>query len=233
MYYWLNVSQENKGIISTFLSVVLLASSPILYKFGLGNIYPIHAATLWFVCNTIFSIINIDLRKIIIEKKVFSKLLVISACSSSALVFLFYSLAILDPSTVAFANRSYILFIILLGIIALKERVQKIQLYFIALNIIGLFLFAYKGLDYSHYAPIIYAILSAFLFAYSNMQSKLILKVITPSFVNFYSNLLSSILLCPFFFLEDIRNLSLNSSIIYILVASFTGGGLFRNAFIL
>lgn len=218
------LNNEQKGLGFTFASVALLSLTPVLHKLGLMNIKPLHAAVLWCLFSGMLSLIHIEFKELKIPKESLLKLFTMSTCSSLGVALLFYAINHLDPSTVAFANRSYILFIFLLGIFILKEPTTKLERYFFGLNFIGLLLFSYRGISYEKYHAILFVILSAFLFAYANMEAKVILKKFTPCLINAYSHLISVIILLPLAILFEESAFQMSFDIVYILLGAVTGG---------
>lgn len=217
-------SNEKKGIFFTFISVALISLSPVLHKLGLNHVKPIYGATLWCFFSALFSFTMVKKTEIIIPQKILFILLKMAVSTAMGILFLFCGLNILDPSTVAFANRSYILFVILLGIFVLKEPVTQWQLVLFAVNFMGLLLFSYKGLYYTKYTGLLCVILSAFLLAFSNMNSKNILKNISPAVVNFYSHFFSFLVLLPVSIILEVEPFQLNSDVWYIILSAFTAG---------
>ncbi len=218
------IFENKKGIFFTFISVALISLAPLLHKLGMNHVKPLTAATLWCLFSALFTLMSIKIKQLKISKPHFFTLVKMSATSSLGVLFLFYALSLLEPSTVAFMNRSYTLFIILLGIFVLKEPSSFAQTVLFGLNFVGLLMFSYKGIDNTKYFPLFIVMLSAFSFAFSNMQAKVIVKNIAPCVINFYSHIFSFFILFILTLLMEPQPFSFHTDILYILGSAFSAG---------
>lgn len=115
-----------------------MATGPVFNKFGMRTLTPL-VATAWcclFVC--LFSLAS--LKKIQIEKirHNLGKIMATGALNACAFTLFFFSLKNLDPGTVAFLNRSYVVFMVIIGVIYFKEELDVYKEYFSYLPFLAL-----------------------------------------------------------------------------------------------
>lgn len=151
----------------------MMGVGPLLSKFGLLEISPAKAS----VINTITIILGSYLFGLLQHRKVnfyFEKeILMLALFNSIGVIFLFLSTSLLSPVEIGFIGRFYTMFAVILSVILLKERLNRNEILFISLAILGAFLFVNRGsnLD-SNILGSFFAIIYTFFFALTNIFIK-------------------------------------------------------------
>lgn len=223
---------EHKGIFYHIGSTFLMAMSPVLFKLGLESTEPLYAASLSCLFTSLFSCFGSNPKKWLGQHFYEKNLILVGGLNAIAIGFLFGALAIATPDIVAFINRFYIVFVVLWGILILKEKIRFIELVFLTLAITGLLMFSYRQLDWGFYSGIFLSFLSAIFFSVSNFYTKKILSFIDHNRVIFITNLFSGffLMLSLFIFSRDFIPPSLRE-LMFIILGAFSGGYLGLNLF--
>ncbi|WP_227936749.1 DMT family transporter [Alkalihalobacillus deserti] len=167
------MSHTQRGHVFNLLSVLAVATGPLLAKFGLIQISPAKAAMI----NALTIIIASYLLGFFTKKKVqfyFKKdMLMLALFNSLGVIFLFVSMDLLTPVEIGFIGRFYTVFAVLLSVFILKERLSRNEIIFIIIAIAGVFLFVEKGGNYqTNLLGSFFAILYTFFFALTNVFIK-------------------------------------------------------------
>jgi drug/metabolite transporter (DMT)-like permease len=208
------------GYLFSALSVVLMATSPLLNKFAIASLSA-KEASFW---NTFFAALFSGLMwllKVGMPKQLsifsifrFSKrLLLISVLNALGILCLFQSTALLEPATLSLLGRSHVIFSVFLGILFLNEKPNQNEWIWISGSVCGMILFSFKGWVGSQYLGLGLCLLYALLFSMTNF---LIKKETASSGIeqvlfmnNFISLLLLSIFQRPGFSSMNISAISL------------------------
>jgi uncharacterized membrane protein len=167
------MSHTQRGHFYNLLSVLAVAIGPLLAKFGLLQISPAKAAMI----NAITIIIASFLLGLFTKKRVqfyFKKdMILLALFNSLGVIFLFVSMDLLSPVEIGFIGRFYTVFAVLLSVVVLKERLTRNEMIFIALAILGVFLFVEKGGSYqANLIGSFFALMYTFFFALTNVFIK-------------------------------------------------------------
>ncbi len=209
------------------ISIILMAISPILNKLALAQID--HVALGFYnslVCLVFLSPVILHKLSSINKSDIFY-LLMAGIFNGLAIFSLFYGLETSSPALVSLLNRTYIVFSILFGAILLKEKIARIDKYFIPVIITGLVLFLYKGQNERFEYGAIFGIFSGLLFSLCNLTIKERLLKVDNSITLFFINL-SSVFLFLFMSIYNLKGLptipiQLNL-LLYITLGAISGG---------
>ncbi|MCT2535447.1 DMT family transporter [Aquibacillus koreensis] len=163
----------HKGHLFNTLSIILLAISPLLSKFGLLKIPPSQAALI----NVLTIIIGCYVLGIITRKGVefyFDiNIILLAVFNSLGVIFLFESINMLSPVEIGFIGRFYTVFAVILSMVILNEKLSRREILFILFALVGVFLFVEPGGDFAEkWLGSLFALLYTFFFALTNILIK-------------------------------------------------------------
>ena len=179
-----------KGYLLVVVSVLAMANVYIFSKASLNIVNLSQFGVYWFgfaiIYNFTLNYKNVNFKKFKSLKKESYKLIIIigllELIGTSAFFMAIKTMS--NPALVSFFANSTPVFVSILGIIILKERFNKIEMFGILLAIIGSFIIAYNpGLETptDFYKSLLLIIISSISFSISLIVSKKNIKEIPPS----------------------------------------------------
>lgn len=190
------------GFVFHFLSVALMALSPVLNKFALAEWGPLEAAFWNSVVAGIFGLFITGYSGVSWNKIIKSKTSLASGiCNGIGILCLFAALSHENPLTVGMIGRLYIPLSALIGFFFLGERVSRFTSIFIAISFIGMIAFVWKPFSPESYLGVGLSLIFSLAFAFTNTFGKLsgVSSMATATF----NNLVAAFLLFPFYFMTD------------------------------
>ncbi|MCX8150197.1 MAG: DMT family transporter [Candidatus Bathyarchaeota archaeon] len=174
---------KQKGVLFTLLTSLTVAIGAVLLKLNL-ELVSVEMANLLFsgFCSVFFIGILLLYRgqgHFSAIAKNWRKLALFSLLGTSALLLNTYGIFIAGPVNAAFLGQFAAVFTILLGFFFLKERFTKQEGTGILFAVIGVFIMAYSGFN-AEIVGIAIFLTVAFLFAVSNLISKIFVAKIPP-----------------------------------------------------
>lgn len=229
-----------RGLYLNVLSVFLNAVAMTISKFAFAGVDSI-AVTLVICCTSaLVSLLYMRMKGLGFSRDELKKLTPIAVINALATLFLYASIAILDPVIVGIIGRFYVVFTTLLACLILREKLGRLEIILIALAFAGTLLFAQKDQNAGslHYLGVAMGLAYTFLFALANLFVKKSIHRTSSIVILFYNNLFASI---ACFILLQINGSSIDSlrtlsgkAWIYAIAASvvtFLGLVLFFNSY--
>ena len=151
MKYFIGFSDRKKGSIIALIATILFSNVYIFSKAALNEIALPKFLFYWFAIafsiNVIISLLKGDFIQLKILKnkefRVFLLLGIIEIITTST--FYIALKTIPDPAVTSFLGNMYVVFLVLMGVILLKEKFTKIESLGVAITILGAFAVGYKG----------------------------------------------------------------------------------------
>lgn len=220
------MDNKRKGIILNVLSVAVMSITPIMNKFSLSTLNPLQASFLNAFFSTIITYIAIKSEKKNVEKLFADKQLwLLGITNTLGIILQYISVSFLDPVSVGLFGRFYIVFAILLSIVLLHERLNKLDIVPILLTIIGTILITDFSGSINSIVGVITAISYTFFFALTNMLAKKMVSSMDSKILLFYNQCMSAILLFLFLIVTNQEKMNLfNYGTLNILIAAFCSG---------
>ncbi|WZY00016.1 EamA family transporter [Bacillus sp. FSL W7-1360] len=154
-------------------SIVFTAIGPLMSKFGVIHISPGKAALVNMLTVIVASFIwgLISRNKVVFY--VAKDVMWMALFNAIGVIALFISISLLSPVMIGFLGRLYTIFAVILAVLILKERMTKKEVVFIAVALLGTFLFVGEGGGESALLiGVITAIIYTFFFALTNIYIK-------------------------------------------------------------
>lgn len=195
------MNSKLKGYILMLVVVVLHAIPPVAIKFIYQSTNAFTTQLLWFVSASIWaSILLFPLKKqnIVLKdiKKYHKPLLRFLVFNAIGIITFFYALSKLGPSLASFVDRSVTVFVVIFGILFLKEKFNKSEMFGLVLSIVGVFILSYTN-DKIILVTIIIQLISIVIYAYSLIIVKQYSKKIN-SFTFMFSRVWFNVLILGF-----------------------------------
>ncbi len=177
-----------KGYVYVVLSLLLTSLSFILMTIAVRNVGVTNGAFFLFVVamatSTAILLVTRNVREsFVLVRKHWRPVIAIGALNAISLFLWLYSLQLIGPSLTAFLGRFGTIFTILMGVIFLKERFNKLELVGAAIMIAGAFVLSYNGGDFIIFGVILVLILSL-TFSTWQFLTKIYIKHINPIVMN-------------------------------------------------
>lgn len=215
---------QYRGILYHACSVLFMGISPVLSKIGLISLSPLLAAGI--NCFIVFLLVmyhhdKISIRAILANYK---KLSFIALLNSIAIGSFFVALNLTSADVVVFIGRFYVFFVVLWGIIFLKEYIPRERQVFLFLGFAGLLMYSYKTMDLDYYIGIFVSLTSAIFFSCSNFYTKQLLSYVNKDELLLSTNLIASIFLITIYLttIDQIVSPS-KTDIFFIFLGAFFG----------
>lgn len=209
--------KEIWGYAYAAIASIALANSFIFSKLSFSEVNFYQFGFFWFLTGTIWNLLYVlsmrrknkfSFRESV--GKINKELLIVSFLEAIATGLFYYAiLVMINPGVVSFIGNVGPVFVVIFGIVFLKESFNKIQLLGIILAIGGVFVISFKGFNYLHEILIPgseYVILAAFLFSIATIIARKKRETIDPAVLSLVRAL---ILLLPFTVILIITNSSL------------------------
>ncbi|WP_446455962.1 EamA family transporter [Tuanshanicoccus lijuaniae] len=119
------MSRKTKGILLSFLSVVIMAITPVTNKLSLHTLTPIQASFYNALLSTVFSFTLLVIRKQKVTLTFNRYLILVGVFNTVGIILQYVSASLLDPVTIGLLGRFYTVFAVLLSILVLKEKLQR------------------------------------------------------------------------------------------------------------
>lgn len=196
----------NRGLFLCTASVLFNSVATTISKFAMQDNNPMFTTILICLISTMLSYIYLKLRSHQFTVSEFQRLLPIAIFNSIATILLYCAIANLNPITVGFVGRSYVIFTILLSTMALKERIAWQEIALICVTISGIFLFAdtkaAESTD-SHWLGVTQVLVYTLLFALVSLFVKKNVHASSSVTILFFNNLFATILSFLFLVVND------------------------------
>ncbi|MBD3949226.1 DMT family transporter [Tuanshanicoccus lijuaniae] len=189
------MSRKTKGILLSFLSVVIMAITPVTNKLSLHTLTPIQASFYNALLSTVFSFTLLVIRKQKVTLTFNRYLILVGVFNTVGIILQYVSASLLDPVTIGLLGRFYTVFAVLLSILVLKEKLQRRDIFPIFLTIIGSFVISAGKGSFNNFIGIIFTLSYTFFFALTNTLAKKGLSQFNSSVVLFYNQLISTVFL--------------------------------------
>ncbi|MFA9389484.1 MAG: DMT family transporter [Prolixibacteraceae bacterium] len=145
------LSDRKKGSLIAFIATILFSNVYIFSKAALNEVSLPKFLFFWFLIafsiNVFISILKGDAKKVkglkLKEFRVFLLLGLIEIITTST--FYIALKTIPDPSVTSFLGNMFVVFLVLLGVILLKERFTRMESLGVLITIVGAFAVGYKG----------------------------------------------------------------------------------------
>jgi len=212
--------REIKGYVYAGIASVALANSFIFSKLAFSEVDFYQFGFFWFLTGTIWNFLYVltmrynkkfSFRASV--KKINKELLTVSFLEAVATGLFYYSILVMEnPGVVSFIGNVGPVFVVVFGVLFLKESFNKVQLFGIILAIGGVFTISLKGFNSFNELLIPgseYVILAAFLFSIATIIARKKRKTIDPAVL---SSVRALILFLSFLILILIMDTSLNIS---------------------
>jgi len=209
----------NKSILRIFLAVILISSAPIFSQLGV----PLKGVWVFSFYTVISGFISLFLFVLIKKKKiVFSKdFLIPILFYLLGITLFFYSFTFISGVVIGFLGQTQIVFTLVLSYILLKEKVEIQKIIAVFLVIIGSFvIYFHESINFNQFG-VLTITLSMLFFSINNYFTKKLRQKHDEYSINFYKNLISSIVLlipCLIFFKNELFTIDIS-----VLFAFFQG----------
>ncbi len=184
--------REISGYIYAAIASIALANSFIFSKLSFSEVNFYQFGFFWFLTGTIWNLLYVlsmrhnnkfSFRASV--KKINTELLVVSLLEAVATGLFYYAILIMEnPGVVSFIGNVGPVFVVIFGVIFLKESFNKVQLFGIILAIGGVFAISLKGFN-SFQELLIpgsqYVVLAAFLFSIATIIARKKRNTIDPA----------------------------------------------------
>ncbi len=212
--------REMSGYIYAAIAAIALANSFIFSKLAFTEVDFYQFGFFWFLIGTIWNFLYVltlrhnkkfSFRASV--KKINKELLAVSLLEAVATGLFYYAILVMEnPGVVSFIGNVGPVFVVIFGVIFLKESFNKVQLLGIILAIGGVFAISLKG--FGSFSELLmsgsqYVILAAFLFSIATIIARKKRKTIDPAVLSLVRAL---ILLMSFLILIIIMDTSLSIS---------------------
>ncbi len=174
---------KNAGLVYAVLSSLFLSTGFVLAKHFLQFTNPETLNTLWFGIAFVISAAVLIMRS---PSKALASFtahwkdgVVVGGANAAAATFWFQSIEIAGPTTTAFVIRFSTIFIILMGIFFLKEKLHKQDLIGVAIAIVGALVINFDNGNYVQ-AGVLVALAASVAIAIHQVLSKVYVKNINP-----------------------------------------------------
>ncbi|RLD74765.1 MAG: hypothetical protein DRJ10_16495 [Bacteroidetes bacterium] len=184
--------REISGYIYAAIASVALANSFIFSKLSFSEVNFYQFGFFWFFTGTIWNFLYVlsmrhknkfSFRASV--KKINRELLAVSLLEAVATGLFYYAILIMEnPGVVSFIGNVGPVFVVIFGVVFLKESFNKVQLFGIILAIGGVFAISLKGFDSFNELLISgsqYVVLAAFLFSIATIIARKKRKTIDPA----------------------------------------------------
>lgn len=146
------VNPAYRGFGYAFAAVIFLFPVFIIMNVALKDTPVETANTIFFVSATLATLVVSTIRKknsVVMKaaKTYFRPLLIIGFLNFAASILFFSAVRVTDPSTASFIARFGVVFTILLGVIVLKEKLNRAEILGIILTTAGAFIITYSGVS--------------------------------------------------------------------------------------
>ena len=155
MNYLLNklqlLSDQTKGYLLALIATILFSNVYIFSKAALNEISLSQFLFVWFLIaftiNLLISILSGSFKQLkdkkLKELKIFLLLGAIEIITTTSFYIAINTIP--DPSVTSFLGNTFVVFLVLLGVIILKERFTKVESMAVVITITGAFMVGYKG----------------------------------------------------------------------------------------
>ncbi len=185
----MKISDQTKGYLWTFLSIIAVSNVYIFSKAVMNQTTFPQFGFWWFFTGGIFIVIyGLVTRSFHIYKtfgkKEYSILLINGILELTGTFFFFKAIhSVENPSVVSFLNNLSPVFVVILGILFLKEKINLREFIGIVIALSGTFLISYKGgtnLSDMFIDGAEFAIISMFIFAFNTILLKKYVRRLSP-----------------------------------------------------
>lgn len=212
--------KEISGYIYAAIASVALANSFIFSKLVFSELDFYQFGFFWFLTGTIWNFLYVlamrhnkkfSFRASV--KKINKELLAVSLLDALATGLFYYAILVMEnPGVVSFIGNVGPVFVVVFGVVFLKESFNRVQFFGIILAISGVFIISLK--DFSSFSELLipgseYVVLAAFLFSIATIIARKTRKTIDPAVLSLVRAL---ILLLSFLILVLLIDTSLNIS---------------------
>ncbi|MBS3132962.1 DMT family transporter [Candidatus Woesearchaeota archaeon] len=172
----------NRGYLYALVSSLLLSSSVVINKYLLGFVNSRMLSFMFFASVFVGSSVFLLYRKTGFLANIRSHWkdgIIVGGFNALAATLFFFSLSLLDASTTSFLVRFSTIFIILIGVFFLKERLTLYDYLGMALAVTGALLISYSNGGYTKLGLVV-ALTAAFAIALHQITAKMFVRKISP-----------------------------------------------------
>jgi len=179
------MKDKTRGEIYAFISAILLGFSFIFSKLILEKVNLETTATIWFFFAALIALVwNLANRQIHevfhLKTKFWFILGLLGLVNAAAAMFWFYSIKDLGPSMTVFITRFEVFFVILLGVVFLKEKFYMSEWIGITVAVIGVLAISYTpGMAFQ--SGILIALLATLFASIASLLAKIAIKYLHSS----------------------------------------------------
>ncbi|MEN8121677.1 MAG: DMT family transporter [Bacteroidota bacterium] len=212
--------REIRGYIYAAIASIALANSFIFSKLSFSEVDFYQFGFFWFLTGTIWNFLyvlsmrhNKKFSFRVSVKKINKELLAVSLLEAVATGLFYYAILVMEnPGIVSFIGNVGPVFVVVFGVIFLKESFNRVQFFGIILAIGGVFIISLKG--FGSFSELLisgseYVVLAAFLFSIATIIARKKRKTIDPAVLSLVRAI---ILFMSFLLLVLIMDTSLNIS---------------------
>lgn len=205
------LSDRNKGYLFALIATIAFSNVYIFSKAALNEVSLAQFWLYWFaigvVFNFLFSFRNGSFKLLKgLKFKDLQIFFILGGLEVATTSTFFISLKIIpDPAVASFLGNMYVVFLVLMGVVMLKERFTFIESIGVALTIVGAFAVGYKGgssIKELFIAGTGFVLLNTFLAAFTSIIAKKAIKQFNPSLVNFNRTFFLFLFAIPFFIIS-------------------------------
>lgn len=188
-----------KGYLLIIIAVIISSFVAIFAKIVQQTMSTENAAFYWFLSAAIWSTIFLFVTKkqkamVNAVKKSWKKLLLFGVFNGIAVLFFFYSVNAIGAAATTFLDRVQVIYMVLLGVIFLKEKFNKFELMGLTVAVIGVFAFSYSSNTLFNYKTL-YILIGTIFFSIAQLIAKREVKNTDPIILVFIRAVLTMTLL--------------------------------------
>ncbi|MBI3413153.1 MAG: DMT family transporter [Candidatus Aenigmarchaeota archaeon] len=145
-------NRESRGFLYSFVSVFFVAPVFIVASIVMKSMPAETASTMFFGAGFLITSVISTLRKrnrevLPMVRKYFRPLLLLGIFNTSAAILFFTGIKSIGPSSAAFISRFETIFVILLGVLLLKEKLGKMDMLGMAITVSGVIMVTYSNVS--------------------------------------------------------------------------------------
>jgi drug/metabolite transporter (DMT)-like permease len=226
------LSDRTKGYLFAIIATISFSNVYIFSKAALNEVSLSQFGLYWFAIgaffNFIFSLRNGSFRVLKgVKIKAYRIFLFLAVLEIATTATFFISInTITDPAVTSFIGNMYVVFLVIMGVIMLKERFTFIESIGILITITGAFAVGYKGgnsIDDFFVKGTGIVLLNTFLAAFTSIFAKKAIRRFNPSLVNLNRTLFLLLFAVGFFFISGDSFIIPKSALINIFIGAILG----------
>lgn len=218
-----------KGYILSVFSALVCASTFIAIKYSLQYMDTVVFTVIWFGSAAFYSVmlsaVRGDPRLLMIPRGYALKVLAAGACGAIAVIPTFIAIKLLDPTVAALFGRMEMMFLLVMGVVFLKERFNSLEGVGLGVATVGILVTNWES------QPIVWAgfawmALACISMATQSVVTKTCVEKVGPETMTFYRSLSVVVTMLVYLTLigrlSDLVNLHTGAAV-YAVIGSFMG----------